>query len=236
LPAAPLGSPTVPSSSTSSGSDQPPATDTGGTTNSPDTSSSQGKQSGGEALIEGNTATKNVLEGLGALPSTPTEQQPLASTPTVTEESFQAPKLPENYGADPQYTTYGDGSIVKTDEYGVSFTWFPNGTVTYHSETLTTKWTPVDSNSWIKKQSYTTGETYIREPDGTTTSYLSNGKASTYIPSSGVRIWKDPAPGEPGKFTVTTEQPDKTKTVKDPDGKETPTYHLPLCICVLYKL
>ena len=58
-------------------------------------------------------------------------------------------------------------------------------------------------------------QTYL--PDKTYT-LEENGRTDTLLPDF-TSITKVPAPG--GKFTVTTTFPDRTKTVKDPEGKET---------------
>ena len=66
---------------------------------------------------------------------------------------------------------------------------------------------------------------YTVEPDGTTTYEYRDGRTQTVLPDKTL-IEKvptlDPDSGFfAGQFIVTTTNPDKTKTVKDPDGKET---------------
>lgn len=88
------------------------------------------------------------------------------------------------------------------------------------------KWTPADKDGskWIYTSEDPT-RIYTVEPDGTTTSEYRDGRTQTVLPDMTL-IEKvptlDPESGYfAGQFIVTTTNPDKTKTVQDPHGKET---------------
>jgi hypothetical protein len=83
------------------------------------------------------------------------------------------------------------------------------------------KWTPADKDgsNWIYSRQ-DAKLVYTREPDGTETWKQPNGESYTVLPDKTI-IRKEPAHDAPGQFIVTTTRDDNTKTVKDPDGKET---------------
>ena len=168
--------------------------------------------------------------------SLPTEQQPsqpITPNPTETvQDPYKPPELPQNFGLVPSQKILGDGSKVQIEdktlpsdreEITITTTWFPDDTITrvYNHPLFgeKEKWIPVGDSRWIYSDD-TFKFKFTREPDDTSTWDFRDGRTTTLLPDNTL-IDKKPAPDAPGQFIVTTTKADKTKTVVDPDGKET---------------
>jgi hypothetical protein len=188
-----------------------------------------------------NGASGNLIDDLfgtgdesssGATTTTTTEKQPSLFSQFAAEPTYKPPELPENFGLVPSQKILGDGSKVQIEnnalpgekqDYTITTTWFTDDTVTKvekgPSYIYKEKWVPVGDSRWIYSAG-TNSYVFTREPDNTRTWDFRDGRTQTQLPDKTL-IEKQPAPDAPGQFMVTTTLPDKTKTVKDPDGKET---------------
>jgi hypothetical protein len=166
--------------------------------------------------------------------TTTTDEQPTLSSTKPTETVIDIPKppeLPQNFGLVSSQKILGDGSKVVVEHNpmpgGVdtfTTTWSTDGTVTSVRKNpdgyeTTSKWIPVGDSKYIYHED-SKGLKITIEPDGTSTTELSDGKSSTLLPDD-TEIQKEPVPNAPGQFIVYTIRADHTKTVKEPDGRET---------------